>query len=320
MVAGDDRRSVAPSMRAGSSRALVLVNRDAGAVLENSSSLAQSIEQAFGAAGVSARVRFVPAGELTGAFRAAAAAANGEPPELIVIAGGDGTINALLPQLMDTSVRTAILPLGTLNLIGRDLGLSGALEADAAAIAGGGDVRIDIVSVNGRPFHSNAGLGFFTTMARERQLARRRFPFSRKLGFAWAAIRTVLTTSPIEIECRAAGEVTHATADAVLVTNNRFFGAGWTRRRLDEGVLEVHLLKATGLAGRLRAAVAVMRGAWRELPSLTTVAATEVVIRRRRRTRVRVAMDGELVVLDNPLVFRVMARAVTLRSAGTTMP
>jgi diacylglycerol kinase family enzyme len=297
-------------------RAVVLVNRDAGAVLENPTQLESKITEAFAARGVAADLWLVGGRELPQAFRSAAAM----QPSLVVIAGGDGTVSGLLPEMMAAEVPLAILPLGTLNLIGRDLGLGGDLDADIAAILDGSDVACDMASVNDRPFHSNAGLGFFTTMARERQRARRRFPLSRKLGFAWAAVRTVLTTTPVGIDYRTPDGVSHAVADAVLVTNNRFFGASWARDKLDEGVIEIHLLRASGLLGRLRAATAVLRGTWRDLPSLTTLAATEVTISRRRRTRMRVAIDGELVRLRNPLQFRVLPRALVVRAPASAEP
>jgi diacylglycerol kinase family enzyme len=49
----------------------------------------------------------------------------GKKTDLIVIAGGDGTISEVLIRLPDRSVPVALLPLGTANNIARSLGIAG---------------------------------------------------------------------------------------------------------------------------------------------------------------------------------------------------
>jgi diacylglycerol kinase family enzyme len=205
-----------------------------------------------------------------------------------------------------------VLPLGTLNLLARDLGMSTDLQANLAFIATQNSRPIDLGEVNGRLFHSNAGLGFFAMMAREREVARRRFPFSKAMGFAFAALRTTLFSKTITVELEVAGQSVTMATDAVLVTNNRFAGTPWRRASMDEGLLEVHTLQAPGLLARLRAAIAVARGTWRDLPSLTSFTAPNVTLTRRGRTRAIVAIDGEIHRLANPLRFTVRQAALPL--------
>jgi hypothetical protein len=73
-----------------------------------------------------------------------------------------------------------------------------------------------------------------------------------------AAVRALIRTLPIEVEVDGCYE--RQVAGAVLVTNNVFEGSPWRRPRLDEGMLEVHLLAAPGFVARTRAALAVMTG------------------------------------------------------------
>jgi diacylglycerol kinase (ATP) len=49
----------------------------------------------------------------------------GKKTDLIVIAGGDGTITEIITKLRDRSIPVAVLPLGTANNIARSLGVSG---------------------------------------------------------------------------------------------------------------------------------------------------------------------------------------------------
>lgn len=289
--------------------ARVIVNEQAGAVLEAGRAAFETrIVEAFAQQNIAADVACVPARELDRTISQAAK----QDIDLIVIAGGDGTVSRALPHLLDFKGEVAVLPLGTLNLLGRDLGLTGEVMHDIARIAAGETREVDVALLNGAPFHSNSGLGFFGMMARERENARKRFPFSRSLGFAWAATRTVLFSPTIEVEIDIDGERRTLQTDAVLVTNNRFDGAPWRRERLDEGLLEVHLLEASGLASRIRAAFAMARGDWRSLPSLTTYAATAVTLRRKRKRVSTVATDGEIRRLSNPLSYTVLSRALRM--------
>ncbi len=93
-------------------------------------------------------------------------------PDLLVIAGGDGAVTGLLPVLREIDGRVGILPLGTWNLLARDLGIGQSIEADIAALTSGRPQPVDLGLLNDVPFHSNAGLGFFATMAREHPLGR----------------------------------------------------------------------------------------------------------------------------------------------------
>ena len=91
-------------------------------------------------------------------------------PDLVVIAGGDGTVARLLAMLPDRSVPAAIIPTGTANDIARSLGIDGEPEA----IVRGWDMdrrrRFDIGNAHGpwgcRPFAEGVGFGAFADSLR----------------------------------------------------------------------------------------------------------------------------------------------------------
>lgn len=297
-----------------SRHAIVVVNARAGTVLEMGiDTFGQRVSEGFRRVGWQARIDAVQGEGLSEAVRQAVA----ERPDLVVVAGGDGTVTGLLPVLRGIDVPVGILPLGTWNLLARDLGLGRSLEEDVAALAGGQRQPVDLVALNDLVFHSNAGLGFFSTMAREREEARRRFPFSRVAAILWAGLRTVLFSRAVHVEISGAdvggeGPRRSVVADAVLVTNNRFEGTPWHRPRLDEGVIEVHLLRAPGIGSRLRCALAFARGTWRDLPHLDSILAREIEISRPGRRVSRLAVDGERRRLRGRLHFRIEPRALAL--------
>jgi diacylglycerol kinase family enzyme len=291
----------------------VVVNARAGTVLEAGAEAFEArIVAAFQAAGCSAQVRMVHPRELDDAL-ALAIEDTGTVP---VIAGGDGTLNGVLPLLMHAGRPVGVLPLGTVNVLGRDLGLTGTLEEQIAALCKGEPVTLDVGSVNDRLFHSLSGMGFFSLMAREREYARRRFPFSRAMAFVMAATRSILFTRPITvaIDLGRGEERRLVEADAVLVTVNGFEGSEWRRPRLDGGVFEVHILNAGGLYSRCKAALSVVSGRWRTSPDLLSFTGSEVTLTRRDK-RGHITFDGEVERKAGPLVYRLLPTAIRLIAA-----
>lgn len=293
----------------------VIINARAGTVLEaGADAFCARVEAAFKAHGCSAEVKLVHPRELDDALALTIADDHGIP----VIAGGDGTINRVLPVLLKAGRPIGVLPLGTVNVLGRDLGLYGDLEHQIEALCKGSQVELDIGRVNDRLFHSISGLGFFSLMAREREYARRRFPFSRIVAFGFAAARSILFTRPISVEIGVSGETRHVQADAVLVTINRFDGAEWRRACLDGGVFEVHILNASGLVSRCKAALSVVAGRWRDAANLSSFTAQEVTLTRRDKHRGHVTFDGEVERRSGTLSYRLIPRGVRLIAARAT--
>jgi diacylglycerol kinase family enzyme len=294
-------------------RHTVIVNARAGAVLEaGAEAFAARIAAAFEAHGCSAQVNVVHPREIDDALALAIEDADSIP----VIAGGDGTINGVLPLLISADRPVGILPLGTVNVLGRDLGLYGVLEAQIEALCKGEPVTMDIGRINDdRLFHSISGMGFFSLMAREREQARRRFPGSRAMAFAFAATRSILFTRPIRVEIGVGNEIRQVEADAVLVTINSFDGADWKRSKLDGGLFEVHILNSGGLYSRCKAALAVVSGRWRDSPHLQSFTGEEITLIRRDKRRGHITFDGEVERKAGSLAYRLLPRAIQVIAA-----
>jgi diacylglycerol kinase family enzyme len=290
----------------------VVVNARAGTVLEaGAEAFAARFCAAFAGHGCSAEVKVVHPRELDDAL-ALAIEAGGSIP---VIAGGDGTINGVLPILLQAECPVGILPLGTVNVLGRDLGLVGSLEHQIEALCNGQPVTMDIGRVNDRLFHSISGMGFFSLMAREREHARRRFPFSRAAAFVFAATRSILFTRPITVDIRIGGERRVVEADAVLVTVNSFEGADWRRSQLDGGLFEVHILNAGGLYSRCKAALSVVSGKWKSSRNLISLTGDEVTLTRRDDRRGHITFDGEVERKAGQLAYKILPRAIRVIAA-----
>jgi diacylglycerol kinase family enzyme len=290
----------------------IIINARAGTVLEaGGEAFSQRVCAAFEANGCTAEVKLIHPRELDDAL----ALAIEDETSVPVIAGGDGTINRVLPILLRAERPVGILPLGTVNVLGRDLGLYGVLEHQIEALCKGQPVVMDVGRVNDRLFHSISGMGFFSLMAREREYARRRFPFSRAIAFAVAATRSILFTRAITVEIKVGDEIRQVEADAVLVTINSFDGAEWRRSRLDGGVFEVHILNAGGLISRCKAALSVVTGSWRQSGHLESFTGEAVTLTRRDKRRGHITFDGEVERRAGTLAYRLLPRAIQLIAA-----
>ena len=114
--------------------------------------------------------------------------------ELVVVLGGDGTLNEAANGLAGTPCALAALPGGSTNVFARSIGTpDDPVEATAAvldSIRDDGIKRIGLGSVNGRYFLFHAGLGFDAAVVAE---VEKRSGLKRYAGhplFIWAGFTT----------------------------------------------------------------------------------------------------------------------------------
>jgi diacylglycerol kinase family enzyme len=293
-------------------RILVLLNARAGTLIDSGT---EHVKAALAAA-LSARAERLEIRLLKPrTIHAAVAEARHSDYDTIIVGGGDGSASCAVAALAGSDKTLAVLPFGTVNLLGRDLKMPPTIDAAIAALAGAQPRRIDLASVNNRMFHSLSGIGFFSQMARAREETRGH-PFGRFLGFGLAALRALRRSGRFRLELEIDGQTQAVDALAVLVTNNRF-GPDWRRPRLDEGTLEVHIAEDSSALGMLKATTDLLAGTWRESPGIRSIVAREVVIRHARR-RVWTATDGELTRERLPLRYAIRPQALNVLMATET--
>lgn len=295
-------------------RILVLLNARAGTVVDCGTETVTSAIAALGEGGRQVDIHLVAPKAMPAAIAEAARSSH----DALVVGGGDGSVNLAARSLAGTGKVLGVLPFGTMNLLARDLGMPAGIDAAVAALKSATPADIDLATLDGRPFHSLSGIGFFSQMARAREETRGH-PFGRFLGVAWAALKALRRTGRFRFEVALDGRREIVDAYAVLVTNNRF-GPDWRRPRLDEGLLEVHIAEDASTLGLARAGADLITGGWRDNPGIRSVTAREVTISHVRR-RAWTATDGELVRAAVPLHYGITPRALTiLKAPAETRP
>ena len=88
-----------------------------------------------------------------------------EGAELVIAAGGDGTIHAVANGLVGTQSILGIIPTGTMNNVALSLNIPDTIPAACFAIANGETRTIDMGKVNEHVFLEVAGVGLEAKLA-----------------------------------------------------------------------------------------------------------------------------------------------------------
>ena len=224
--------------------------------------------------------------------------------DALAMAGGDGSQAVVAMVAAEQDLPYACIPAGTRNHFALDLGVDrddvvGALDA----FVGGRERRVDLAEVNGGVFVNNVSIGLYAEAV-------------QREGYREAKLRTILDTLPEALGPEGkgldlrwtgpAGQRQHSSAAVILVSNNRYrlgsvVGSG-TRPRIDDGLLGITVASPPAAGRRL------FQRPWREwiTPAFEVDADGPIAA----------GIDGEAVVLDAPLHFKILPAALEVRIAA----
>ena len=165
---------------------------------------------------------------------------------LVVAAGGDGTINEIVNGLTQYAT-LGILPLGTANVLARELGLPLKAEAACERILAGKERKIDVgIATNQegaeRRFTCMAGIGFDAHVVNEVTPHLKRY--LKSLAFALAAFK-VYSDGDLPALHLVHDGIAHVTQFAI-VANGHYYGGDFRSAEaasLTDGKLEVVLVE-----------------------------------------------------------------------------
>lgn len=233
---------------------------------------------------------------------------------VLVAAGGDGTLNAVVNAARAREVPAGLVPLGTFNYLAREQGIPLDPAEAAQVLVAGQRRRVTMGEVNGRLFFNNASFGLYTTLIHDRERAKKRFGRHRLVA-AISGIRAMLRGQrPFAIQVVADGTVAPRYTSLVFVACNALqlehlglkAAADWAPE-----ALAVALLPPTTVMQRLRLLLRTAMQQLEEESRLEVVAAQRFDVHSRRRV-IEVVVDGETLRLPQPLRFRAVPHAVEL--------
>lgn len=242
-------------------------------------------------------------------------AARSEGVTVVAVAGGDGTLNCAAGMLAGSGVALGILPLGTMNLLAKDLGIPRDLDAAIALLRTGRPRAVDVGEVNGAVFLINSVIGMPARMARHREGRRgRRLGPLGLLRLVLATLRHLGPYPRLRSTVTLGGRRERVRLRLLCVVNNDYAeapGKILERERVDGGRLTLYIARRLPPWRLARLALGFATGTWRGVPGLERHEASGLAISAGRRA-LRVMNDGEIRLIASPLRYRLRPRALTV--------
>ncbi len=237
--------------------------------------------------------------------------------DVIGMAGGDGSQALVANIAAERGVPMVVIPAGTRNHFALDLGLDrddvvGALDAYGPAL----ERTIDLGDVNGKVFVNNVSMGAYAIIVQSPEYR------DAKMETTLAALPQMLgpESKPFDLRFKDGAGVQHDSAHVIQVSNNPYGRTPRTmatRPQLDTGRLGVFALVAPQGLGVSRFLAQLALGHPERYEGYMTWSAPEVVID--SGAPIAVGLDGESLMMDQPLVFKSRPGVLRVRLPKTAI-
>ena len=144
--------------------------------------------------------------------------------DVIAAAGGDGTINEVLNGLPENSPPLAILPLGTVNVLAKEIGLPRSVDAIAETVAFGPSRPISLGLANGRRFAVMASVGLDARVVEGVDLGLKRH--IGKWAYLYEALKQIIAAPPPPLRLRFHDGEEEEVRGAIIA-NGRFYAGSF---------------------------------------------------------------------------------------------
>ena len=231
---------------------------------------------------------------------------------IIVAAGGDGTLNSVAQKLVFTDIALGIIPLGTFNYVARALNIPLEPMAAAQVIASGVRRDVNVSTVNDYVYLNNASIGLYPKIIEQRETDNARFGRFRAVALLSGFAVLMREQYKLRLKMTIDGEKKRIESPLVFFGNNQL------------QLQDFNLQLSTCVAQGKLAAVAITElsrwqliklihrlqvGTFEQAPEVTAICAETIKIESRART-MKVAIDGEIVYINTPLLFKVAHKAL----------
>lgn len=229
--------------------------------------------------------------------------------DVVIVGGGDGSINAAIHGLTETSLPLGVLPLGTANNLARSLGIPTDLTAASEVIRSGEPKPVDLGWVNGKYFLNVAGMGLSTQINRTIPAAsKRRWGV---LAYVFWAAKVLWRMRPFWAEIKVDGNrALCIRSHQIVVCNGKHYGSGLTIAEdaaIDDQALDLCSIQVSTLWDAIKVIPALKNGNYRESSLTLPLRSREIEIRTHHP--LVIDTDGE-VTTRTPAIFKVIPKAL----------
>lgn len=230
--------------------------------------------------------------------------------DLVIIGGGDGTLNAAVDGLADTHLPLGILPLGTANDLARTLGIPNSLPEACEVIVKGNVQRIDLGWVNGKHFFNVASMGLSVQITQMlTKETKRRWGI---LAYAVTALQAISQARPFSAEIRINGKSISVKTVQIAVGNGRYYGGGMAvvhDATIDDQRLDLYSLELRHWWQIVALLPAMRQGRHVTSSNVRSLRGQEIEVHTRKPRPINT--DGEITT-HTPAHFRVIPQALAV--------
>ena len=240
-----------------------------------------------------------------------------EEADVVIIGGGDGSINMALPALKETRIPLLVVPLGTANNLARHYSITSDLKKISEMLLTGRVIDIDLGEVNNILFVNVAGLGLSTEVnLRVSKKLKKHFGV---FAFIMTAIQLAFKMNPFRAIITTDKKIALPTKSwQISICNGKHYGAGMTIHEdasLSDGRLHCLSTEVKKWWNGFLLIKSFMTGKYKKEQDITLLSAKELKIETRRKFYIDV--DGDIKT-TTPAIFRVIPRSLRLIIPETT--
>ncbi|HYD15382.1 MAG TPA: diacylglycerol kinase family protein [Hyphomicrobium sp.] len=209
--------------------------------------------------------------------------------DAVVAAGGDSTVRGVACGLIGSAIPLGLIPVGTGNVLAREIGIRWSAKALADTLLNGPSVAIKYGLADGTPFLSMAGLGYDADV-----LVRLNTPLKRSVGrlaYAWPVL-CELARKPKPFELTVDGRVLPATW--AVVTRTAHYGGSFViamERTLTADGFHAVIANVASRRALLSVLLSLARGSHANHPDVTVLPCAHVGLG--QNSAVSAQIDGE---------------------------
>jgi YegS/Rv2252/BmrU family lipid kinase len=232
--------------------------------------------------------------------------------DLVIAAGGDGTVAEVVNGLIDTDVPLGILPVGTGNGLARSLQIPISIDEAMQLIAGEHRLQpVDAMRVGERVFVLNVSVGVSPrAMQNTPPEVKRRFGM---LGYAWVILKEFFTHKPPRYNLVIDGHNIQVQATEILISNGSILKEPpvllGPPEDMNDSEFEVHILTARTIFDYLRLAWSLLVHRERRKQDLRTLKVQKSILIEHTGRKQPVQADGE-VIGWTPVEVQIVANAL----------
>jgi diacylglycerol kinase (ATP) len=231
--------------------------------------------------------------------------------DAVIVGGGDGSVNLLLPALRDTKIPLLLIPCGTANNLARHFDISNDFKKNLSLLSGGKVITIDLGEVNDILFVNVAGLGLSTEV--NLRVSKKLKKHLGVFAFILTAFQLATKMNPFRaLITTDNSQDVHTKSWQISVCNGKHYGAGMTIKHnatLDDGKLHCLSTEVKKWWKGIALIKSFMTGHYKKEQDVTILSATELKIVTRRKFNIDV--DGDIKT-TTPATFRVIPKSLRI--------